>query len=127
MKSLILTGAAFGALLALSTPAAAADAAHGKDLFQAQCGVCHMAGDGDGDGTTGPSLKGVIGRKIGGDPAFAYSQALTDAKDKWTEDSLANFLADPQKAMPGTAMPIRIGSPEDRADLAAYLASVKAQ
>jgi cytochrome c2 len=127
MKTLILSGAALGALLALTTPASAADAAHGKDLFRAQCGTCHTAGEGDGDGGLGPALKGVVGRKVGGDPDFSYSQVLSDAKDKWTEDSLSAFLADPQKAMPGTAMPIRVGSPEDRADLAAYLATVKAQ
>ena len=127
MKTLILSGAALAALLALSTPASAADAAHGKDLFRAQCGTCHVAAEGDGDGGLGPSLKGVVGRKVGGDPDFSYSQVLSDAKDKWTEDSLSTFLADPQKAMPGTAMPIRVGAPEDRADIAAYLATVKAQ
>jgi cytochrome c2 len=125
MKTLILSGAALGALLALSTPASAADAAHGKDVFRGQCGACHTAGEGDGDGGLGPTLKGVVGRKIGGDPDFAYSQVLSDSKDKWTTDNLSTFLADPQKAMPGTSMPIRVGSPEDRADLAAYLATVK--
>ena len=125
MKTLILSGAAVGALLALSTPASAADAAHGKDLFRAQCGTCHAAGEGDGDGGLGPNLKGVVGRKIGGDPDFSYTQVLSDSKDKWTTDSLSTFLADPQKAKPGTSMPIRVGSPEDRADLAAYLATVK--
>jgi cytochrome c len=127
MKTLILSGAALGALLALSTPAAAADAAHGKDLFRAQCGTCHAAGEGDGDGGLGPNLKGVVGRKIGGDADFSYSPALSDAKGNWTEDSLSTFLADPQKAMPGTAMPIRVGSPEDRGDMVAYLATVKAR
>jgi cytochrome c2 len=126
MKTLILSGAALGALLALTTPASAADAAHGKDLFRAQCGACHTAGEGDGDGGLGPALKGVVGRKVGGDPDYAYSQALADSKDKWTADNLSTFLADPQKVMPGTAMPIRVGSAEDRADIAAYLATVKA-
>lgn len=125
MKTLILSGAALGALLALSTPAAAADAAHGKDLFRAQCGACHTAAEGDGDGGLGPALKGVVGRKVGGDPNFGYSPVLADSKDKWTADSLSTFLADPQKAMPGTAMPIRVGSPDDRADIAAYLVTVK--
>ncbi len=125
MKTLLLAGAGLCALLALSSPAMAGDAAHGQQLFRVQCGVCHMAGEGDGDGGQGPSLKGVIGRKVGGDPDFAYTQALQDAKDKWSEETLANFIGDPPKAYPGTAMPIKVANPTDRADIAAYLASVK--
>ncbi len=125
MKTLLLAGAGLAALLALSTSAQAADAAHGQQLFRTQCGVCHMAGEGDGDGGQGPSLKCVIGRKVGGDPDFAYTQVLQDAKDMWTEDTLANFIGDPPKVYPGTAMPIKVANPSDRADIAAYLASVK--
>jgi cytochrome c2 len=126
MKTLILAGAALAALLALANPASAADPGNGQMLFRAQCGVCHMAGEGDGDGSQGPSLKGVIGRKVGGDPAFGtYTDALLNDKDIWTQQSLANFIADPQKGIPGTAMPVKVDSPQDRADIAAYLATVK--
>jgi cytochrome c len=126
MKTFILAGAGIAAALALSTPSFAADAAHGQEIFRTQCGVCHQAGEGDGDGGTGPSLKGVIGRKVGGDTDFAYSQPLMDAKATWTQETLANFLENPQKAYPGTAMPISVHAPDDRADIAAYLATVKA-
>ena len=125
MNTLALTLLAAGAALALAQPSMAADAAHGQTLFRSQCGVCHMAGDGDGDGGQGPNLKGVVGRKMGGDEGFSYTQAIMDQKGSWTQESLANFLADPQKAVPGTAMPIKVADPNDRADLAAYLASVK--
>ena len=125
MKTLFVAGFSVGALLAMSTPVLAADASHGQTLFRAQCGICHQAGQDDGDGGQGPSLKGVIGRKIGGDADYAYSQALSDAKDKWTVDSLATFLGDPQKALPGTSMPIKVGNADERADIAAYLATVK--
>ena len=125
MKTLILVGLSAGALLVLSTPALAGDAAHGQQLFRAQCGVCHQGGDGDGDGGQGPSLRGVIGRKIGGDKDFAYSQPLNDAKDPWTPETLAAFIGDPQKAMPGTAMPIKVSNADDRADIAAYLTTLK--
>ena len=128
MKRFLWTGAAIGVLvMTLPSISIAADAAHGKDLFKIQCGICHKAGDGDGEGVVGPSLKGLIGRKVGGDPAYSsYTPALTEDKAMWTEASLAVFLEDPQKAVPGTAMPIRVASPADRADLAAYLATVKA-
>ena len=126
MKTTILAGLAAGALIVVSTPASAADAAHGQELFRGQCGVCHQGGEGDGDGGQGPTLRGVVGRKIGGDTNFAYTQVLSDAKDKWTTDNLSTFMADPNKAMPGTAMPISVKNDADRADLIAYLASLKA-
>ena len=126
MKTYILAGMTAGALIVMSTPVSAADAAHGQELFRGQCGVCHQGGDGDGDGGQGPTLRGVVGRKIGGDTNFAYTQVLSDAKDKWTADNLSTFLADPNKAMPGTAMPISVKNDADRADLIAYLASLKA-
>jgi cytochrome c len=128
MKTFVLAGAALGALVVLSLPAAslAADAANGQAQFRGQCGVCHTAGKDDGDGSQGPALAGVIGRKAGGDQNFGgYTQALTDDKDVWTEANLAAFLENPQKVVPGTAMPIRVGSPAERADIAAYLATVK--
>lgn len=125
MKTLFLAGLSAGALLALSNPVLAADAAHGQQLFRTQCGVCHQGGEGDGDGGQGPGLRGVIGRKIGGDADFAYSPALSDAKDKWTVDSLSAFIADPQKVLPGTSMPIKVNNADDRADIAAYLATLK--
>jgi len=126
MKTYILAGLAAGALIVVSTPVSAADAVHGQELFRGQCGVCHQGGEGDGDGGSGPSLRGVVGRKIGGDANFAYTQVLSDAKDKWTTDNLSTFMADPNKAMPGTAMPISVKNDADRADLIAYLASLKA-
>ena len=127
MKTYILAGLAAGALIVVSSPAFAADAAHGQELFRGQCGVCHMAGEGDGDGGSGPSLRGVIGRKIGGDTNFAYTQVLSDAKDKWTADNMSTFLADPNKAKPGTSMPISMKNDADRADMIAYLATLKGQ
>lgn len=123
---LFLPAAAAGALLTMAQAADAASASHGQMLFRSQCAMCHAAGAGDGDGGFGPSLKGVVGRKPAGDPTFAYTPALREAKGPaWTEESLAAFLADPQKVAPGTAMPIRVDSAADRTDIAAYLGAVK--
>ena len=117
----------FGLAVLIATPSQAADAANGRMLFQQQCGACHDAGPGDGDGGIGPSLKGVIGREVAGDPAYAYSEALAAQKGAWTEASLAAFLEDPSKVAPGTSMSIQVSDPKERADLAAYLATVKAK
>ena len=128
MKTFLLAGLSAGALIALGSSALAADASHGQQLFRAQCGVCHQAGEGDGDGGPGPTLRGVVGRKIGGDANFgSYTPSLSDSKESWTVDNLSTFLADPNKAKPGTSMPISVKSDADRADLIAYLASLKAQ
>jgi cytochrome c len=125
MKTFLLAGLAAGALIIQGSSAMAADAAHGQQLFRQQCGICHQAGDGDGDGGAGPSLRGVMGRKVGGDANFGYTQALSDSKENWTADNLSAFLADPGKTKPGTSMPIAIKSDTDRADVIAYLATVK--
>jgi cytochrome c2 len=127
MKTFLLAGLAAGVLIAVGSSAVAADASHGQQLFRAQCAFCHQAGDGDGDGGSGPSLRGVVGRRIGGDANFSYSPSLSDSKESWTVDNLGVFLADPNKAKPGTSMPISVKSDDDRADLVAYLASVKGQ
>jgi cytochrome c len=127
MKTFLLAGLAAGALITFGSSVLAADASHGQQLFRAQCGVCHQAGEGDGDGGSGPSLRGVVGRKVGGDPNFGYTQVLNDSKDSWTAEGLDTFLSDPNKAKPGTSMPISVKNDADRADLVAYLASLKAQ
>ena len=128
MKTFLLAGLAAGALATLGSSALAADAAHGQQMFRQQCGICHQAGEGDGDGGAGPSLRGVVGRKVGGDANFGgYTQALSDSKESWTVDNLSTFLADPSKTKPGTSMPISLKNDSDRADIVAYLATVKGQ
>ena len=104
---------------------AAGDAAHGKRLFQDRCGLCHMGAPGDGDGGQGPNLNGVVGRRAGSLPDFGYTAALKAYGESWTADRLQTFLAGPQKLVPGTAMPVAVANPKDRADLVAYLASLK--
>jgi cytochrome c2 len=127
MKTFLFAGLTAGALILAASAASAADAAHGQEQFRAQCGFCHLGGDGDGDGGPGPSLRGVVGRKIGGDPGFGgYTAALSGSNDKWTEGNLNTFLADPAKDKPGTAMPIAVKDDAERADIIAYLASLKA-
>ena len=53
----------------------------------------------------GPNLSGLIGRKIGSDPAFDYSPALRKARDDdllWDASRLEAFLADPAEDVSGT-------------------------
>ncbi|MBV8592825.1 MAG: c-type cytochrome, partial [Caulobacteraceae bacterium] len=88
------------------------------ELFNDRCAMCH------GDGAVqGPNLRGVVGRRAGAAPGFAYTPALKGAALIWSPAALDRFLANPSLAIPGTAMPIRITVAAQRADLIAYLAS----
>jgi cytochrome c2 len=97
----------------------AGDAAAGEDLFLDRCAMCHVA-EGGGQG---PSLKGVYGRKAASAPGFAYSAALKASGVTWTAPQLDRFLTNPGAAIPGTAMPITVPDPKQRADLIAYFAA----
>jgi len=103
----------------------AGDPAHGQLLFQQRCGLCHTAGPEDGDGGQGPPLAGVVGRPAASAPNFSYTAALKASGKVWTPQALDRFLTAPGKDVPGTAMPLSTPSPKDRADLIAYLSTVK--
>lgn len=103
----------------------AQDAKRGQKLFD-ECAACHSPDPAAKD-TVGPSLHGVVGRKAGEGADFRYSPAMKRSGITWDAQTLNNFIADPQKLVPGNRMPYS-GLPEakDRADLIAYLqASMK--
>ena len=90
----------------MPVPAAAEDA--GERLF-APCRACHSLEAAE-RGLPGPNLAGVIGRSIGGDPAFDYSPVLRKAHAdglRWDAARLESFLADPAEMFPGLWMSIR--------------------
>ena len=108
------------ALLAvlLARAAGAQDAAAGKQVFM-QCAACHSI---DGSTRTGPTLKGIIGRKVGTIADFHYSRAMKRANIVWDAASLEVYLDHPQQLIPGNTMPFPgIGDAKQRADLVAYL------
>jgi cytochrome c2 len=96
------------------------DPAKGQAVFEDRCTLCHAPGGGQG-----PSLKGVVGRKAGSLPGFAYSAALAGSGILWSEASLNAFLSDPAKLVPGTAMRVIVPDGDERRDLVAYLASLR--
>lgn len=70
------------------------------------CISCHSADPAE-SGLPAPNLHGVIGRRAGSLPDFAYTPEMRAAGDKglvWTRDTLKAFLANPQGMVPGTAM-----------------------
>lgn len=112
------------AALALIAPAAAhaEDVTAGAAVFR-QCTACHVAKPG-ATGVAAPNLYGVVGRKAGS-TTFAYSPALKAAKLTWDKATLNTFLKAPSKLVPGTRMVIAISDDTQRANLVAYLATLK--
>jgi len=104
-------------------PVSAQDVAAGAALFKARCAVCHGSGAGDRPGI-GPNLAGVVGRKAGSTP-FGYSDALKNSRIVWTTKTLDAFLTAPGALLPGTRMVVEIDDARERADVVAYLASLR--
>lgn len=106
---------------ALAQGAPGADTATGQQVYEVRCSFCHGEG---GVGGQGPALIGVIGRKAGSVPNFAYSPALKSSALTWTPANLDRFLTNPAELVPGTSMPMSVPDAKERADLMAYLASL---
>jgi cytochrome c len=66
-----------------------------------------------------------VGRVSGSVPDYTYSRALKAAQVIWDEQSLDQWLTNPQAFVPGQKMNFRVNDPTDRADLIAYLATLK--
>jgi cytochrome c len=111
-----------GLLFALNASAAlAADADHGKQVFQA-CAACHS----DKPDALGPSLAGVVGRKAGSRDDFRYSNAMMRAGFNWDAGNLRQYLADPQAKVKGNRMPFSgLSDPKDLDDVIAYIGTLK--
>lgn len=100
--------------------AMAADPNAGKEVFGAQCSLCHSAAPGDNGGAQGPNLEGIFGRDSAADERFPYSQAMRDAGLNWDADTLDRFLADPVGVLPGSSMVVAIADDEQRENIIAY-------
>jgi glucose/arabinose dehydrogenase len=114
-------------LLLLPLLAAAApppSASRGATVFQTLCGLCHTVEAGAGAGQ-GPNLLGVVGRKAA-TTDFSYSAALSRWGKAWTPELLGKYLANPGALVPGTTMAVRLPDRAQRADVVAYLASLRA-
>lgn len=107
--------------------AAAASAAHaaqpGEEIFQQRCAVCHSLAP--APGKMGPPLKGVVGRRSGSAPGYAYSDALKNAHLVWSPATLDKWLHGPQQLVPGSRMMIGVPDAAQRQAVIQYLANAK--
>jgi cytochrome c len=115
---------------AVVTPAMCAagakpDIENGKATFNTMCGVCHSVQE-TGGPNQGPNLLGIVGRKAASAPEFTmYSPALKASRIKWSKKTLDKFLSNPMAMVPNTIMPMQIPDKKMRADVVAYLATLK--
>ena len=111
------------ALMALPAALAHAegDAAHGQELYESRCIACHSP---DAN-RVGPMHRGVFGRKAGSLPGYTYSKALKGTNFVWNDETLNQWLTNPQAFVPGQKMNFKVAKAEDRADLIAYLKTLQ--
>ena len=109
-----------GAVALASTAALAqGDAAQGEKVFN-QCKACHAVDE--PQNKVGPHLVGVFGRAAGSVEDFRYSKALEESGITWTEETIAEYVADPRGYIKGNRMAFAgVQKEEDIADLIAYL------
>ncbi len=101
------------------------DVEHGKATFQVMCGVCHSTQESGGP-IVGPNLHRCRRPQGGSQPDFTlYTPALKAYGVTWSVKTLDKFLINPNVSVPGTAMPMLIPDNKTRADVVAYLATLK--
>ncbi|MGZ3298604.1 MAG: c-type cytochrome [Asticcacaulis sp.] len=103
------------------------DQRQGAAIYAQHCANCHddskhMVGN------VGPPLWGLMGRRVGSVPDFAYSPALRAANGEghtWTLKRLDRFMTEPTQVYPGTSMPMAYAETRERKALIAYLATLR--
>ncbi|MCA8880831.1 MAG: c-type cytochrome [Rhodobacteraceae bacterium] len=100
--------------------------AAGEKVFK-KCAACHKVGEG-AKNSVGPVLNGIVGRTAGTVDGYKYSKAMAEAGAGglvWTDETLDAYLEAPKASVPKTKMSFTgLKSPEDRADVIAYLESL---
>ena len=115
-----IAGLTFACLIA--TGALADDlAAVGQGLYVKRCEGCHTIDD----NSVGPRHRGIVGRKAGAEPGYAYSAALKNSGIIWTEANIDQWLQGPSKMVPGVRMAFSDADANERQAIIAYLKTQK--
>jgi cytochrome c len=113
-------GVLVGALtLGSSIALAQGDAEAGAKVFN-KCKACHVADE--PQNRVGPHLVGLFGRPAGSVEGFKYSDAMKGSGITWSEETVAEYIADPRGYIKGNRMAfVGLKDEEDVANLVAYL------
>jgi cytochrome c len=123
MREAMKRAVMLAALMALAAAQAEADgdAMHGQQIYESRCIACHSP---DAN-RVGPMHRGVFGRKAGSLVDYTYSKALKGAAFVWNDETLDKWLTNPQAFVPGQKMNFKVPKAEDRADVIAYLKTLR--
>jgi cytochrome c len=123
--SLVLSAALLCAVRGASSAAGPAEQAAieiGRTLYEQRCANCH--GQPGETSTLAPPLAGVIGRRAGSVPGFAYSRRFAGSEHVWSRESLDAWLASVTIATPDlAARHLGVADAFERQMLLAFLAS----
>jgi cytochrome c len=97
------------------------DVVRGAALYQERCTACHAVDS----NKIGPAHRGVLGRRFGSLPGYRYSDELARSRLRWTPQTLNAWLQDPEELVAGQRMGFQVDDARERADLIAYLATLK--
>lgn len=114
-QTLLLAGG-----LALLPNAQAENAATGEQLYTRLCGACHSVDH----NRIGPKHDNTFGRKVGSEPDYAYSAALSASQLVWDAQLLDRWLSNPQATIPGQKMFFSVADPDSRRLIIEYLQSI---
>ena len=97
------------------------DPAHGQQIYESRCIACHSP---DAN-RVGPMHRGVFGRKAGSVANYNYSAAVKNSDVVWNDQTLDQWLTNPQAFIPGQKMNFKVANAQDRADVIAYLKTLQ--
>lgn len=109
------------ACVAQASWANAGNAIRGQRAWRAECRSCHTIDQ----NYWGPKHRGLIGRPVGKLKGYNFSPALAKSNLVWNEALLERWLANPDQTIRGQWMGYRVESAQTRADLIAYLRTLK--
>ena len=119
--AVVLTGLLAQAAAQAAPAGVTGDPQQGQHDFMV-CSACHQVGPNAKNGV-GPVLNGIVGRKAGSYPGYAYSPANKNSGLTWSAAELQAYLANPQKVVRGTKMPFAGLHDKQKVDnIIAYLA-----
>src|SRR5262249_17446526 len=101
----------------LTSSSVAAGSPDGRTVFEKRCTGCHAL---DRE-KVGPRLGAIFGRKAAGVSSYSYSDAMKTAKITGDGKTRDQWLADPDRVIPGNDMSFRLENSAERAAIIEYL------